>query len=420
MITLLLAFAFQDEADIARTRVALETYATWNGELPAKLDDLVKKPDGVKVWPDRGFLEKIPKLAYGEGRLAGQELVRRTENIDGLSPEVLVPRLRLAQAIAAVRAVRGKTGRWPASLADVGGPTQDGWGNDLAWVTSETAARITSPGRKLPATAVTDETRKKVALLVTQLAADWIQDRDAAAKELDAMGVSILGLLEEALKAATENGARMRLEKLVTARRDEERAGAPGVELTVFTFTARAGNEGAAVQALKTIATAQADFRSNDRDNDRTQNFWTGDVRSLYWKCPSVDGGKPCEKPSLDQTIRLVEASTAEADGAALDLSDLAKKPASFPTPRNGYLFRAARFYRTTKAVPYSTGKDFTTAHKNFGKYAVIAYPADYGVTGTKTFVMDESITVWWKDTGGDPFLVVPSAPGAEGWTENR
>ena len=70
--------------------------------------------------------------------------------------------------------------------------------------------------------------------------------------------------------------------------------------------------------------------------------------------------------------------------------------------------------------MPYSTGKDFTTAHKNFGKYAVIAYPADYGVTGTKTFVMDESITVWWKDTGGDPFLVVPSAPGAEGWTENR
>jgi len=417
MITLLLVLALQDEADVARTRVALEYYATWNGDFPGKLDDLVTKPQAIKVWPDGGFLEKVPKLAYADGKLAGKELITRTENIDGIPIVELTTRLRLAEAIAAVRAVRAKSGKWPASLADIGGPTRDGWGNDLAYVTNDTAARISSPGRQLAAAVgPTDEVRKKVAKLVGDLAADWIQDRDAAAKELDAMGASILPLLEEALKAATENGAKIRLEKLITARHDEERAASKGVDLTVFTFTATSGNERAATASLKTIATAQADYRSNDRDNDRAQNFWAGDVRSLYWMCPSMEGTKPCQKPSEEQAIKLIEPSLAEADAAPLNLIDLAKKPSSFPTPKSGYLFRTVRSYRTNKIVPYSSGKDFVSTNKNFGKFAIVAFPADYGVTGTKTYFMDETITIFEKDTGGDPFLVAPAAPGAEGW----
>ena len=48
--------------------------------------------------------------------------------------------------------------------------------------------------------------------------------------------------------------------------------------------------------------------------------------------------------------------------------------------------------------------------------FAFCAYPAEYGVTGTKTFIVNEGNTVLWNDTGGEPVLEWPS-DGA-GWTK--
>ena len=42
----------------------------------------------------------------------------------------------------------------------------------------------------------------------------------------------------------------------------------------------RASNERGASATLKTFAMAQADFRSNDRDGNGVNDFWTGDVSS--------------------------------------------------------------------------------------------------------------------------------------------
>src|SRR5688572_3042587 len=44
----------------------------------------------------------------------------------------------------------------------------------------------------------------------------------------------------------------------------------------------RSSNERNASTSLKTITTAEADFRSNDRDGNRTMDFWTLDVYALY------------------------------------------------------------------------------------------------------------------------------------------
>ena len=44
----------------------------------------------------------------------------------------------------------------------------------------------------------------------------------------------------------------------------------------------RSSNERNASTSLKTITTAQADFRSNDRDGNRTMDFWTLDVYALF------------------------------------------------------------------------------------------------------------------------------------------
>lgn len=44
----------------------------------------------------------------------------------------------------------------------------------------------------------------------------------------------------------------------------------------------RAYNERGPSASLKTLATAEIDFRANDRDNNRINDFWTGDVAGLY------------------------------------------------------------------------------------------------------------------------------------------
>lgn len=411
------ALLIAQDPDTDRARLAAEHFAMWNGRWPASLDELVTKPSDAKVWPDGGFLEKKPEVDYVPGKLAGKDLVLRIDNTDGIAVEVLVTRYRLAQARTAAAAYRAKHRKWPATLADLGVAPKDAWGNDFRLETSEAAIRISSPGRKLDAGAPTDAQRKRVAELLPQLSADWIQDRDAAAVELDKMGVAVVPLLEDALKKTTENGARKRLEKIIGDRRAEERTGTLTTALSVHVFASPAGGKEAGAAAyLKTIGTAEADFRSNDRDNDRAQNFWVGDVRSLNRLCPSLDGSKPCDQPAANMEIRLIDPRLAEADAAPLDTPDLAQKPAAFPTPVQGYLFRALRHYRTDKIVPYSTAGDWTATHKNFRQFGFVAFPAAYGETGTRTYYMTEQFTIWWKDTGGDPYFPAPRNPAAEGW----
>lgn len=67
-------------------------------------------------------------------------------------------------------------------------------------------------------------------------------------------------------------------------------------------------NERAASAALKTLATAEADYRSNDRDGNEINDYWTGDVAGLY-----------------RNQLRLIPRESAEAD--ARPLNPLVPKP---------------------------------------------------------------------------------------------
>src|SRR3954469_2351933 len=55
--------------------------------------------------------------------------------------------------------------------------------------------------------------------------------------------------------------------------------------------------------SLKSITSAQADFRANDRDGDGVNQFWRADIAGLYALAP---GGGPA--------MRLIELSVAAAD----------------------------------------------------------------------------------------------------------
>lgn len=155
----------------------------------------------------------------------------------------------------------------------------------------------------------------------------------------------------------------------------------------------RAANERNAAACLKSIASAQAMFRMQNGD------FWVGDVSAL-------------------SRLGFVDASIAAADDAPLASGkekgglDLGNAPAQ-KIPKAGYYFRALRSYETEKlAVENYNGGN----NRNPARFAIIAYPVNYPSSGRMTFIINESGSVYQKETYGDVPDKFPSDPYTEGW----
>ena len=71
-----------------------------------------------------------------------------------------------------------------------------------------------------------------------------------------------------------------------------------------------ASNERSASTSLKDLCSAEADFRSNDRDRNHVIDFWTGDVKGLYTMTTTAVGGAGME----DLSIKLIALAVAAAD----------------------------------------------------------------------------------------------------------
>ena len=107
----------------------------------------------------------------------------------------------------------------------------------------------------------------------------------------------------------------------------------------------------------------------------------------------------------------------ALADGAPSDAAAGGKLPAlsdfGTPKPKAGYWFRALETTAARKppeALRVDTGglPVMGKVH-NTSLFGFCAYPAEYGITGLRTFIISESNTIFWKDTLGEPVLEWPS-----------
>src|SRR5437762_1996555 len=95
------------------------------------------------------------------------------------------------------------------------------------------------------------------------------------------------------------------------------------VAIPGFLSSRRASNERSASTALKTLSSAEADFRANDRDANGMNDFWTGDISCLY--SLTING----------RELRLIERSIAEADTCPI-------RGLCWPyRPREGYFYAA-------------------------------------------------------------------------------
>lgn len=150
----------------------------------------------------------------------------------------------------------------------------------------------------------------------------------------------------------------------------------------------RAANERNAALALKSIASAEFEFRGGDLDGNGIQDFWTRDVQGL--STLNIQG----------RTLGLIESSIAHADASAA--SPLP------PVPRRGYLFIAMQ--RDIENKPYDQGQG-----RNPLRFAFCAYPTQASA-GRKTFIVSEEGQVWFALLAGQPVLRWPPNPSGAGF----
>jgi type II secretory pathway pseudopilin PulG len=73
----------------------------------------------------------------------------------------------------------------------------------------------------------------------------------------------------------------------------------------------RSANERSASTSLKTVTSAEADFKANDRDGNRVNDFWTANVAGLFTMTSAVQAG------NNDPAIKLIDLALAGADADA-------------------------------------------------------------------------------------------------------
>ena len=200
--------------------------------------------------------------------------------------------------------------------------------------------------------------------------------------------------IEELEKQVAELTHRVKVLEENSAKRGTGGAADPGAAALV-------ANERSASSSLKTLASAEAEFKSNDRDGNGLKDCWVGDVSGLY----RYTSGN-------NREIKLIDKSLADADAAPLKNQNLSALKRDQPLPKSGYLFAVLpKYVDKEKTENYHSG-----GFRHSNKFGFAAYPVEYGKSGRYTFIINESNTVWKKDLGGKPPEMYPESPSKDDW----
>jgi hypothetical protein len=148
-------------------------------------------------------------------------------------------------------------------------------------------------------------------------------------------------------------------------------------------------NEISAIQICKELATAQKEFWH--KQHVYAQRIFSGEGKhdGLYWEA----SGNQAEESPIGPLV-----ARAAADGYAV------KRGGAIPY--RGYFFRIL----TTQGNNASGGaKSYIVDGKMTGGFAFVAYPAEYRLSGVKTFLVSVDGVVFEKDLGKDTEAIAGS-----------
>ncbi len=162
------------------------------------------------------------------------------------------------------------------------------------------------------------------------------------------------------------------------------------IAIPLFHLSGRASNDRSVQSSLKTLACAELDFRANDRDGDRVQNFWTGDVAGLY--CIRA-GPSPPGPPN-----KLIDLETAAADIHCCPGYSPGIGTITTQGPKRGYWFQALRrdlelgeSYRQEGG----TGGSVSGNYFHNEKFGFVMYPSSFPSPAKDAFIVNESQTLF-------------------------
>jgi len=146
-------------------------------------------------------------------------------------------------------------------------------------------------------------------------------------------------------------------------------------------------NELDTIQTCLAFIDAQLEYAMNDYDGngmlEYAARFWSdpGTKNGLYWQTAEGDEPSP-----LGEFF-----AKARAEGYA------EKKSGEGPSPYHGYFYRIL----TAQGEHANGGAyDYLVNGHMIGGVALIAYPAQYGLSGIMTFIVNHDGTVYQKDLG--------------------
>ena len=155
-------------------------------------------------------------------------------------------------------------------------------------------------------------------------------------------------------------------------------------------FLRRIGNnELSTLDVMRAYVDAQREYASRDRNGDQVLEYAQrlasspGAKDGLYWP------------PDLDGEISPLGPMVAEAQGEGYRMQR--KEPDTAPEPFHGYFFKILT--RQGKHAPGGKYSYIINGHM-IGGFALVAWPAEYGVSGIMTFIVNQQGRVYQKDLG--------------------
>lgn len=184
----------------------------------------------------------------------------------------------------------------------------------------------------------------------------------------------------------------------------------------------RSSNERNASASLKTIPTAQADFRSNDRDNNLVNDFWTVDVQGLFSIAPAQSDGSALTPATINDAIKLIEISLASADCEAADAPATYTSKVANADLFTTYQAKGSYWYRallndqsgavaTLLAVDTDSAAAFGACHHG-DRFAFAAMPSSLN-SGKLAFIVNQDNTIFKINLPGNYALTVTVATNA-------
>ena len=184
----------------------------------------------------------------------------------------------------------------------------------------------------------------------------------------------------------------------------------------------RAANERNASASLKSVVTANHDFRSNDRDGNRIVDFWTGDVAGLSLIVPQNGTAAPASL-TYGAAIRLLDLSMAGADaafGGGVRYASTMHVPVANAivafSPKASYWYaRLVNEVSSAGSIAYQNDTDGATnalwgaCHSN-DRFGFVAFPGSFG-SGRLAFIVSHEGVIFKTNLSANYVATVAVTP---------